>query len=64
MTHHDNIKHHQPPVCNCHSEDKHSENKHGENCHSEHEHSENRHSEDEHSDNCQNVVKTALILVY
>ena len=60
MTHHDNIKHHQPPVCNCHSDDKHSENKHGENCHSEHEHSENRHSEDEHSDKCQNEDKHSI----
>ena len=64
MTHHDNIKHRQPPVWNCHSDDTHSENKHGEICHSEHQHSENRNSEDEHSDNCQNEVKTALILVY
>jgi hypothetical protein len=60
MTHHDNIKHRQPPVWNCHSDDTQSENKHGEICHSEHQHSENRNSEDEHSDNCQNEDKHSI----
>lgn len=34
-----NIKHHKPPLCNCHSDDKYGEDDHNENCHNEYKHS-------------------------